>query len=386
MGILDRFLNKSSDSKQTTTVKKGKRMSAEVNKPQPDRVVMQMSTLRQALEEAEDKSNPSWEKLHLIYKNAVKDAQVITQNATAVNELQASHFVVEVDGIENEELTDLFKKPWFADFIKIYYDAELWGYTVCEFGQQDVNGEFLGCKVFPRTNIYPFNRNIIIESTDTSGIPIGDKPEALFLFEIGETDDLGLLESISREVIFKAFARGDWAEHSEKWGMPRVIYKTDTDDETELDKKERAAANFARNGYMIADIDDEIETLEDSSAGSGHLIYKDNVELCNKEIAKLINGQTGTSDEQAYVGSAEVHERILDQYTASRLRRLTNLINFRLHNFLRYHGYQIHDNAKIRFPELDPKTAKENSQAIVNDPDEEDAKKKSPVNRLPWSE
>lgn len=385
MGFFDNFFNKSKDSKQSQTTTKSKRMSADTNKPQPDRVVMQMGTLHDAVEEAKDTSNPSWEKLHLIYNNAMKDGQVITQATTAINKLQASPFVVEVDKTENEDLTLLFQRPWFAEFVKTFFDAELWGYTVVEFGQQDEHGEFLGCKVFPRTNIYPFNRNIIVESTDTSGIEIGDNPAAYFLFEMGETDDIGLLESISREVILKAFARGDWAEHSEKWGMPRVLVGTDSDDDVEIDKKEHAAANFAHNGYMIHDKDDEITTLEDSSAGSGHLIYKDNVELCNKEISKLINGQTGTADEKAFVGSAKVHEGILDDYHASRLRRIGNVINFQLFPFLRYHGYPIPDNAKFRFPELDPKTAKEKDDAIVDDPDGEDGKKKSPVNQFPWS-
>ncbi|RKE02317.1 phage portal protein family protein [Marinifilum flexuosum] len=383
MGLLDRLLNKSTDSKQTAPAKNSKRMSNEVNKPQPDRVVMEIGNLNDAVDEAQDTSNPSWEKLYLIYKKAVKDGQVITQSQTAVNKLQAAPFVVEIDKKEVEDLTKLFCKPWFAQWIKICFEAEKWGYTVVEFGQQDENGEFLGCKVFPRTNIYPFNRNIIIESTDTSGIPLGDDPEALFLFEMGETDDIGLLEAISREVILKGFSRGDWAQHSEKWGAPRVIYKTDSDDETELDKKERAAANFSRNGYMIVDSDDVIETLEDSSAGSGHLIYKDNVEVCNQEIAKMINGQTGTSDEKAYVGAAEVHEGILDDYHASRLRRISNVINFELFPFLRYHGYPIPDNAEFRFPQLDPKTAKEKDDAVVDDPDE-GGKKKSPVDQYPW--
>ena len=383
MGLFNRFFNKSADKKDATTTTKGKRMSADVNKPQPDRVTMQMSVLRDALDEAEDTSNPSWEKLHLIYKNAIKDGQVITQVTTAINKLQASPFVVDIDKAENEDLTKLFQRPWFAEFLAAIFDAEMWGYTVVEFGQQDEHGEFLGCKVFPRTNIYPFNRNIIVESTDTSGIEIGDNPSALFLFEMGETDDLGLLESVSREVILKAFARGDWAKNNKKWGMPRILVGTESDDDAEIDKKEQAAANFARNGYMIHDINDEIETLEDSSAGSGHLIYKDNVELCNKEISKLINGQTGTADEKAFVGSAQVHENILDDYHASRLRRIGNVINFQLFPFLRFHNYQIPDNAKFRFPELDPKTAAEKDDAIVDDPDG-DGKKKSPVNRLPW--
>ena len=389
MGLLDKLLNKSTNKEQSVPAKNSKRMSDKVNRPQPYRVVMEIDNLNNAVDEAQDSENPSWEKLYLIYKKAVKDGQVITQSQTAVNKLQAAPFAVEIDKTENEELTKLFCKPWFAQWMHICFEAEMWGYTVVEFGQQDENGEFLGCKVFPRTNVYPFNRNIIIESTDKSGIPIGDNPEALFLFEMGETDDIGLLEAISREVILKGFSRSDWAQHSENWGAPRVIYKTDSDDDNELDKKERAAANFARNGYMIIDSDDEVDTLEDSSAGSGHLIYKDGAYFCNEEIAKMINGQTGTSDEKAYVGAARVHENIMDDYHASRLRRISNVINFKLFPFLRYHGYAIPDNAEFRFSQLDPKTKEEKSEAVVDDPDgkeEEEGKKKSPADRFqtPW--
>jgi len=54
-----------------------------------------------------------------------------------------------------------------------------------------------------------------------------------------------------------------------------------------------------------------------------------------------MNGQTGTSDEKAFVGSAEVHERILDDWHHSRLRRYANIINYKLIPFLVYHGYPL---------------------------------------------
>lgn len=334
--------------------KKGKSLSSTVNRLQPYRVSMQMSTLRNAVDTARDPYNPSWIDLYEIYRNALTDAQVRSQYETAVNKLHASPFVVSRNGKDSEELTELLQRPWFTQFLTILFDAEMQGYTLAEFGRMDKKGEFEDCKVFPRSNVYPFNKNIIVSPTDIAGLYYGDNPAKYYLLEIGDTLDLGLLEMIAREVIWKTFARRDWSELGEKWGSPRLIMKTDAEG-AELTARQNAAASFGHNGYMITSTDDEIQTVESSSGGNGYLLFQKHIELANQEIAKLINGQTGTSDEQAYVGSAEVHERILNDFHSARLRRYTNLINYQLFPFLQKFGYALQEGDTIRFTELDPK-------------------------------
>ncbi len=371
------------------TVKKGKRLSGEVNRPQPDRVKMQMATLRQAVENARDINNPSWLDLYEIYRNTMTDAHVRSQYDVAVNKLQASPFVITRDDNDNDELSKLFMRPWFSQFVKHFFDYDMWGYTVVEFGQKDEDGEWEGCSVFSRKNIYPHNRNVLINETDTSGIPYGDNPWKFFLVEIGEPDDLGLLELVSREVIWKAFARRDWSELSEKWGKPHLVIKTDAEGE-ELNKRERAARNFANNAYFITDSEDEIDTLESKSGPTGYQIFEKNIRLIDEQISKLMNGQTGTSEEKAFVGSAEVHERILNDYHAARLRRLSNYVNYELIPFLIWHGYPLQAGDKIRFTELDPKQGEKNTNP--EDPEytppeggEEAAARVKSSASLPWS-
>lgn len=347
--------------KPTAQSKRGRHLSNTINRPQPDRIAMQMNTLRLACDSARDVYNPSWIDLHEIYKNCMTDSQVASQAQLAINKLQAEDFIISVNGADNEELTELFKRPWFDSFLELLFDAELWGYSLVEFGQIDDNGEFTGCKLFPRTNVYPHNRNIIINHTDVCGIPYSNSdpekgelidPKDYFLFEIGETDDIGLLELIAREVIIKSFARRDWAEHSEKWGQPRIVVKTDAED-NDLTVLQNGVANFARNGYAIVGIDDEIEKF-DSTGNGAETIYSNNINLCDANIAKLINGQSGTGEEKAFVGSAEVSERILNDYHYSRLRRYSNVINYQLIPFLVWFGYPL-DGAKGRFTSLDQK-------------------------------
>lgn len=368
------------------TVKKGKRLSGEVNRPQPDRVKMQMATLRQAVENARDINNPSWLDLYEIYRNTMTDAHVRSQYDVAVNKLQASPFVITRDDNDNDELTRLFMRPWFSQFVKAFFDYDMWGYTVVEFGQKDEDGEWEGCSVFSRKNIYPHNRNVLINETDTSGIPYGDNPWKFFLIEIGEPEDLGLLELVSREVIWKAFARRDWSELSEKWGKPHLVIKTDAEGE-ELNKRERAARNFANNAYFITDSEDEIDTLESKAGPTGYQIFEKNIRLIDEQISKLMNGQTGTSEEKAFVGSAEVHERILNDYHAARLRRLSNYVNYELIPFLIWHGYPLQPGDKIRFTELDPKQGETNTnpEDPEYDGEEAQAKRVKSSASLPWS-
>jgi hypothetical protein len=348
-----------------------RRLSGEVNHPAPDRVKMQMATLRQAVENTRDVNNPDWQELREIYRNSMTDAQVRSQYDIAVNKIQAEPFVVARDGNDDEELTSLFLRPWFSKYLQILFDAEMWGYTVAEFGQKDELNEFIDVKIFPRDNIYPFNRSVIINATDKAGIPYGDDAWKYFLIEIGEPSEIGLLELISREVIWKAFARRDWSELSEKWGKPHLIIRTDAEG-AELNKREMAARNFASNAYFITDKEDEIDTLESKTGAAGYQIFEKNIRLIDEQIAKLMNGQTGAADDMAYVGAAEVHERILNDYNSARLRRYSNHINYELIPFLTFHGYPLQAGDRLRFTSLDPKEMPQETepQPGANDEDE----------------
>lgn len=366
MGL--RFWNKKennadSDKETKVTGKKGSRPSDNVNLPQPDRVQMQLGNLRQYVTDAKDTQNPSWTELYRMYENTLTDPEVCTQREIAVNKIKAEKFIISKDGTDSEELTALFQKPWFDKFREFIVDKELWGYRLAEFGQFDADGQFIDCELFPLYNVYPHNKNLILNATDRSGIPYAnDDPEKgqvispyeLFLIELGEKKSLGKLEKLTREVIIKSFARRDWNEHSEKWGQPRIVIKTDAEGK-ELNKVENGAKNFSRNGYAIVGTEDTVEKFEASNSGGGYLIYDKNIDKCDQYIAKIINGQYGTGAEKAFVGTAEVAENILNDFHHSRLREAQNIINYELIPFLIFWGYPL-EGAKGRFPVLDEKT------------------------------
>jgi hypothetical protein len=371
------------DTQKPGNDKKGGRLSDKVNKAQPDRVAMELGNLLAKAEEARDPHNPSWVELYKIYQNSMSDAEVITQRRIAESKLKAEPFVIRKDGKDDEELAKLFDKPWFDKFREIIIYRELFGYRLVEFGQFDEDGQFISCKLFPLLNVYPHNKNIIINETDTAGIPYAnDDPEKgelinpydFFLIELGEPDDLGLLEPLSREVIIKSFSRHDWAEHSEKWGQPRIVVKTDAEG-NEIDTIENGVKNFSRNGYAIVGIDDEVEKFEASNNGSGYLIYDKAIDKSDMYIAKIINGQYGTGNEQSFVGTAQVAERILSEFMKTRLRETMNIINYELIPFLIHWGYPL-EGASFHYPALEkqPDSAKPATGQDPNvDPNQQDS-------------
>ena len=109
--------------------KKTNRLSANVNRLQPYRISMQMSTLRNAVDTARDPYNPSWIDLYEIYRNAMTDAQVRSQYETVINKLHSSPFIISRGGKDSPELTKLLQRPWFTNFLTILFDFEMWGET-----------------------------------------------------------------------------------------------------------------------------------------------------------------------------------------------------------------------------------------------------------------
>lgn len=343
-----------------------KRLSEQVAKAPVDRVTMQMDNLRQAIDEAQDVNNPSINNLMLFYDNAMRDSHVCSQVTVARNMVLAAPYALGRNGTDSDEALKLLRRPWFEKFITAAIDSELYGYSLIEFGEIR-EGEFQDCKIFPRRWVKPRTREVLLNPSDVTGFSYADALNRFFLVEVGDPESLGVLELVCREVIWKNFARVDWSSASERFGMPFVFMKTRLDDDTEVAKRARMLANFGTKGWAIGDIDDEMQIVE-TSKSDFYKIYAENARYCDEQISKLINGQTGTSDEKAFVGSAEVHERILDNYTDRRLRSLSNVINYELIPFLVYHGYPL-DGYEFRFTELDPKEREDPEPDQDPDPD-----------------
>ena len=345
------------------STKKGRPSTSLVKAPL-DRVAMQMDTLKNAVDSAIDIYNPDRRDLIGIYENCAKDSHVTSQLEIAYNKVTSQPFTLSKDGIDDPKATEFLKKEWFEDFQKYCIEPEFWGYTLIEFGITDPAGEFTECDIFPRRNVLPFKYAVCFNANSPNGEGViyeifddkggsKDLKKQLFLIELGKADKLGKFETIAREVIWKNFANTDWSQGSEKFGMPLLDIATDTEDVNELNRIEFMARNFYSNGFVVRGIGDEVKITQ-ASGRDFYKIYQERILLCDEQISKCINGSTGTSDQQAYVGAAEVHERTTSEFHHSRMRRITNIVNGKLIPFLVFHGYPL-EGFKFRYTAFDDK-------------------------------
>ena len=190
---------------------------------------------------------------------------------------------------------------------------------------------------------------------------------------------LGKLESISREIIWKTYARSDWSEYNERFGKPFITYETDTDNEEEREKAMEMAVRFGSNLVGVVGSNEKLTVTAVASKESSDN-YKSLADFCDDQIAKMMNGQTGTSKNGQWTGTAEVHERVLTEFTKARMKRIQDIVNYRLFPFLVAHGYKL-DGYEFRFYGLkdkkentvDNKSYDEPNPAKRNNPDEDRA-------------
>lgn len=345
----------------------------------PGKVRMEMDKLVNASLLAVDPEHSDRLDLLAIYRNTWKDSQVISEHEKAIAYLITEPFDVHKTGseMEDKKRTALLKRPWFSDLLTIILDSEFWGYQLAEFGEQDENGEFSSVQVFPREHVRPFEKLIVIYPWDRDGISYDGHETDFFLLGMGKPEDIGKLETISREIIWKTYARSDWSEYNERFGKPFICYETDTDSDDESESRMRMAERFGRDLVGVISSDEKLTVTPVASKESTDG-YKNMADFCDDQIARLMNGQTATGKEGQFVGTAEVHERVLTEFTKARLIRIQNYINYNLFPFLIGHGYKL-KGYELAFESLkkkkensvDNKSFNQPSPAKTNEPDEE---------------
>jgi phage gp29-like protein len=192
--------------------------------------------------------------------------------------------------------------------------AIFYGHALIQLGDI-VNDEFKDFELVPREHVVP-EFGIVKDSIwtyATDGVNYRQQPYSDYLIEIGNKTDLGLLHKASPLVLWKKGIFGAWSHFAELFGMPVRIGKTDILNPTNKANMQTMLANMGSASWGVLNTDDLIEFVETSNTDS-YQVYLEFINLINAEMSKLVLGQTGTTDEKSFVGSAQVHETILNTY------------------------------------------------------------------------
>jgi len=281
-----------------------------------------------AVTSAESLLSPQRRQLYTIYKNIELDAHLTAAVNQRKNLTLCKDFDVLLNGEESEDLEKIIKQKWFRDFLDYALDSMFYGHSLIQFDSV-VNDAFKAVELVPREYVKPEFHIVTNTYADLSGTDYLEAPYNNWCIGVGKPKDLGLYLKAAPLVIWKKNALGAWSEFVEIFGSPIRIGKTNVRDEQTRANMESYLRNMAVASYGVFDTDDLIELVE-SNRSDAFQVFDMMIQRCNSEISKLILGQTGTLDEKAYVGSAEVQERVLKNVAYNDEFFIEGVLNYQL--------------------------------------------------------
>jgi phage gp29-like protein len=342
MGVIDNIFKSLGYNKTETLPKKADVRKAITSETQIFRIRTDMQSYRTAVISAENIHTPQRYLLYQLYEQTTLDSQitsVIQQRKTM--SLSKEWCVFNPDGTENEEKTKLIRQKWFNDFLDHSLDSIFYGYSLVQFESiENINGvdQFKCVDLVPRIYVKPEFHIVVNDTAANTGTDYTAPPFDKWCIGVGKPKDLGLLMKLAPLQIWKKNAQGAWAEYIEKFGTPIRIGKTNSRDSVTVDNMKNMLKNMGVSAWGVFDLEDQLELIETTKTDA-YRVYDMMIERCNSEIAKLILNQTGTTDEKSFVGSAEVHERVMQKLGWVDEKFLCDVCNYQLLPLLNAHGF-----------------------------------------------
>lgn len=157
-------------------------------------------------------------------------------------------------------------------------------------------------------------------------------PEAKFMRHVPRTRlGLPLRRGMARPAawayLIQQFGLQDWAAFSEVYGMPLRVGKYNAS-ASGADKRTllKAVASIANDAAAIIPAGMDIEFHEVSGA-NGAAVFGGLLEYVDKQISKLVVGQTMTSDDGSSLGQAKIHNEVRLELLRADCRQMAVTIN-----------------------------------------------------------
>lgn len=139
----------------------------------------------------------------------------------------------------------------------------------------------------------------------------------------------GLARVVAAYHLFKSFAIRDWMAFAEVFGIPIRIGRYDTE-ATEEDKEElrNAVRDIGSDAAAILPKSVEIEFVRAAQSGfaGSDSFFPSLTGWINKEISKVVLGQTMTTEDGSSLAQAKVHENVRNDIRNADARQLENTL------------------------------------------------------------
>lgn len=262
-----------------------------------------------------------------LVQNLSLDNHLVSTIESRILHTQRSNFkVVNDNGDENEDITWMFQRTWFEDFVNLAMTSKFQGRKLLELIETTPEGELKTVTEIPMPNFDTVKGIIVKENGDEKGWSYREGIFANYYLQAGKDKDLGILKDMAPVILAKKLAMGSWLDYVEKYGIPPLFITTDREDERRSNELYDMATNFKAANFMIGRGNEKFE-IPNINASNSQSVFDALIERANSEISKRILGGTGLTDEKGFVGSVEIQYQLAkDRFESDKLF-IANLIN-----------------------------------------------------------
>lgn len=281
-------------------------------RPSSDMRTKEIKDWQMAVMQATDPERPRRYLLYYIYQNLLRDDDLQATIENRVLPLQmATYKIVDRRGNKVEKAQRLLERTWFQDLRRMCVMSQLQGTLLVDLTEK-MNKDTLEIEEIsevPQCNYIAQVGAILERGTDNQGISYRTGGMETYYYQFGKDWDLGLLNVLAMPIYAKKLGFGSWLNYIDMYGVPWMFVITNRMDAERKDElfnmleEMRSCRNGVLNGQESVEFGKEI-------SGNTTNAFDPFMERCHKIITRLILGQTGTTNNEAYEGTAEIHERV----------------------------------------------------------------------------
>ena len=266
-----------------------------------------------AVMSATDPDNPRRELLYFIYQSLLRDddLQATIENRVLPLQMASYKIVDKKTGEVKQEAMDLLERTWFQELRKMSVMSQLQGNLLVALGDK-LNPNTMEIEEIyeiPQSN-YVAQSGVIVERPyDTSGTSYREGGMETYYYQFGKDWDLGLLNVLAIPIFAKKLGFGSWISYIDQFGIPFMFVVTDRLDEKRRDELFDMMNEMRSGRYAVLQGQERIDFGKEASSSTTNA-FEPFMERCHSIITRLILGQTGTTNNEAFEGTSKVHEKV----------------------------------------------------------------------------
>ena len=160
----------------------------------------------------------------------------------------------------------------------------------------------------------------------TAGTDYHTPKFAKYLLEIGAPEDLGLYLKCARYTIPKKNVEQYWDSFAEIFGMPLRIARTASRDDKDRDKLMDMLSQMGHSAVAVMQEGTEIEVVENAKSDAFE-VYDRRIERADRELSKLVIGQTMTLEDGSSLSQSQTHLDVLLNLVEAQADALRDFVN-----------------------------------------------------------